>query len=311
MSTLCILGGSGFVGTRLAVLLSRAGHTLVIPGRSKARLRPLDVLPQARTIEADIHDPAQLGHLIQGCDAVINLVGILNGSAAEFERVHAELPRQIIAACRQQGVKRILHMSALGARSNSESLYQQSKAAGEAAMRAADDLAVTVLRPSVIFGPGDNFLNLFAKLLKMSPLLPLADAAAQFQPVFVGDVAQAFVNALGNPASIGQTYDLCGPDIYTLQQLVALTAQTTGQCSHKIIPLGDTASLLMATLLGFMPGPKLMTPDNHYAAATPNVCRGENPSLIAHPTPLAVVIGYLRNEDSRSVYAGYRTLARR
>lgn len=311
MSRICILGGSGFVGTQLAAQLSRAGHSLVIPGRHEARLRHLTVLPQARTVVADIHDPARLADLLQGCDTVINLVGILHGSRADYARAHVELPQTLIAACRQSGVRRVLHMSALGARADSPSRYQQSKAEGAAALRAATDLAVTILRPSVIFGPGDRFLNLFANLLKLSPILPLADAAARFQPVFVGDVAQAFVAALDNPRCVGQTFDLCGPTVYSLQELVTLTANTLGLCRHKIVPLGEGASLLMATLLGLMPGPKLMTADNHHAAATPNVCSGEHPGLIADPTPLATVIGYLRNEDSRSEYAGYRALARR
>lgn len=305
-----ILGGGGFVGQRLAAQLTRAGHKLVIPGRRRIDLRHLDVLPGARTVEADVHDPATLEKLFTGMDAVINLVGILHGSAADYARAHAELPEKVVAACRATGVRRLLHMSALGAAADSRSHYQQSKARGEAAVLAAADLRVTVFRPSVIFGPGDGFLNLFASLLPLAPVLPLADAGARFQPVFVGDVARAFVQSLDDPETYGQAYNLCGPKVYTLKELVELTARTLG-LKRRVMPLGKTASLVMAAALEHMPGPTLMSRDNHYAALTDNVYPQGFPARFGRPAALEAEIGYLADRDSRSILATYRTLARR
>lgn len=312
MTTLkiCILGGGGFVGNTLAAQLTRAGHNLLIPGRHRFNLRHLDVLPGARSIEADIHNPAELKKLFTGMDAVINLVGILHGSTADFHQAHAELPEKVVAACRASGVKRLLHMSALGASVHSPSQYQQSKARGEAVVQAADDLQVTVFRPSVIFGPGDNFMNLFAKLMTFTPILPLADADALFQPVFVSDVARTFVESLENPATYGQSYNLCGPKTYTLQALVELTARTLG-LKRWIIPLGETPSLIMATALEFMPGPTLMSRDNHYATLTDNICPDGFPFLFGVPATLESELGYLAQHNLRSILATYRRVASR
>jgi len=307
---ICILGGGGFVGSHLAAQLAKTGVSILIPGRRRFDLRHLDVLPTVTTVEADIHEPAQLERLFQGCDAVINLVGILHGSAAEFEQVHAELPAKIIAACRATGVRRLLHMSALGAASDSTSLYQQSKARGEAAVLAASDLHPTVFRPSVIFGPDDRFLNLFAKLLTLTPILPLAGAGARLQPVHINDVARAFTLSLDDPETWGQAYNLCGDTPYTLQELVRLTATARG-LKRFILPLGEAASYAMATAMEFMPGPKMMTRDNCRALRSDNLCPEGYPARFGRPASLAANLDYLRNEDSRSIYATYRIHARR
>ncbi len=307
---LCILGGGGFVGSHLAAQLAKTGMAITIPGRRRFALRHLDVLPTITTVEADIHDPAQLERLFLGCDAVINLVGILHGSAAEFERIHAELPAKIVAACRAAGVRRLLHMSALGASADSASFYQQSKARGEAVIMAASDLHPTVFRPSVIFGPDDNFLNLFAKLLALTPVLPLAGAKARFQPVHINDVARAFSLSLDDPETWGQAYNLCGDTIYTLQELVRLTAAARG-LKRVVLPLGEAASNVLAMVMEFMPGPKMMTRDNCRAMRNDNLCPEGYPNRFGHPVSLEGSLDYLRNEDFRSIYATYRTQARR
>ena len=307
---ICILGGGGFVGSHLTAQLAKTGVSILIPGRRRIDLRHLDVLPTITTVEADIHDPAQLERLFQGCDAVINLVGILHGSAAEFERVHAELPAKIVAACRATGVRRLLHMSALGASTDSASLYQQSKARGEAIVLAADDLHPTVFRPSVIFGPDDSFLNLFAKLLSLTPVLPLAGAKARLQPIHINDVARAFSLSLNDPETWGQAYNLAGDTLYTLEELVRLTATTCG-LKRFILPLGETASYAMAMAMEFLPGPTMMSRDNCRALRTDNVCSEAYPARFGQPASLAANLDYLRNEDSRSIYATYRIHARR
>lgn len=197
----------------------------------------------------------------------------------------------------------------LGADNASPSGYQRSKAAGETRVLAAqgEDLAVSVFRPSVIFGPGDSFLNLFAGLLKLAPVLPLANARARFQPVFVGDVATAFADAIDNPACFGQAFDLCGPRIYSLSELVELTAHQL-DIKATVVPLGVTSSYWFARLMELKPGRKLMTRDNHYAMLQDNVC---GPLCPTCATPLETVIGYLGGADPRSRYGSHRSQAGR
>lgn len=310
---ICVIGGGGFVGHHLVNLLASRGCSVWVPTRRRQRIIDLAVLPTVEVVEADVHDPATLRQLLQGKDAAINLVGILHGTPAEFERAHVELPRRIAQACLDTGVGRLLHMSALGADSASRSVYQQTKAKGEAEVMAigrASGLAVTAFRPSVIFGPGDSFLSLFADLLKLAPVLPLAGAAARFQPVYVGDVARAFATALDEPATHGQVYSLCGPGVYTLAELLRLTARTLG-LKRWIVPLDQTQSYLFARLMELKPGRKLMTRDNYYAMQTDNVCREGFPALFGQATALEAVIDYLKGSGPRCGYDRYRAQARR
>ncbi len=253
---ICILGGSGFVGTQLVSQLAARGLQVRVLSRRREMAKELILLPTVEVIEADVHDQQELIRHFRGMDAVINLVGILHedkvgrvdlpsARRGDFQKVHIELPRKVLHACGESGVHRLLHMSALGADPNSRSAYQRSKGIAEALVREAAmrhsehenwylngpkfihgyDLNVTVFRPSVIFGRGDSFLSMFARLLKLFPILPLAAAGSRFAPVHVDDVARAFADSLDNPATYGQTYDLCGPNIYTLQELVELRGQ--------------------------------------------------------------------------------------
>lgn len=305
-----ILGGAGFVGGHLAALLTARGHRVVVPCRNRERAKHLFVLPGVSVVVADIHEPATLERLCAGMDAAINLVGILHGSEAEFRKAHAELPAKLVAACRAAGVRRLLHMSALGADPASKSLYQRSNAEGERAVMQAGDLAVTAFRPSVIFGPGDSFLSLFAGLLKIAPIMPLAGARARFQPVYVGDVAHAFADSLTAPDTHGQVYNLCGPRVYTLAELMARTAAVFGR-KPIILPLGDSASYWFARLMELKPGRKLMTRDNYYAMQVDNVCPEGTPARFGKATELDAVIGYLREAGARRGYDHYRRAARR
>ncbi|MHB8166831.1 MAG: complex I NDUFA9 subunit family protein [Sulfuricella sp.] len=273
INKICVLGGGGFVGQHVVSRLCERGYEVLVPYRNINRAKHLTVLPTVSLVEADVHHPETLVRLFQGVDAVINLVGILHEhKRGAFQRAHVELPRKVVAACRAAGVKRLLHMSALGGDPDGLSRYQRSKGEGEALVRAAhgEDLAVTVFRPSVIFGPEDNFLNLFARLLHWAPIFPLGSPNAKLQPVYIGDVAQAYVASLNNPATFGQRYELCGPTVYTLQELVEYVARVKG-FKRTVIPLSDGMSSLQAILLGLMPV-KMLTHDNYLTLKTDAVC---------------------------------------
>jgi NADH dehydrogenase len=211
---------------------------------------------------------------VSSSGAVINLVGVLHDKPAQpygkiFQAAHVDLPRNIITAMQMHGLKRYLHMSALGANSNGPSMYQRSKGDGEAAVKASG-LDWTICRPSVIFGAQDQFINLFAKLTKLFPVMPLANYGAQFQPVSVDDVATAFVGALKMPMTIHQTYDLVGPKVYTMKEIVELAKRKVG-ASCAIIPVPAFVGYLQALAFEFLPGPTLMSRDNIASMQQPNI----------------------------------------
>ncbi|MEW6163660.1 MAG: complex I NDUFA9 subunit family protein [Pseudomonadota bacterium] len=266
MKNILLIGGTGFLGSALARRLAGADFSVTLPTRRPERARHLAVLPTARLIAADIHDEATLARLMAEQDAVVNLVGILKG---DFQRIHAELPGKIGRAAAAANVPRLLHISALAAAADAPSDYLQSKASGETALRAAFPSA-TVFRPSVIFGRGDSFLTLFARLQKLVPVVPLACADARFQPVWVEDVVSAIVAALVRPASAGQTYALCGPREYALRDLVAYAGRVSGH-ARPILGLPFAFSILQAFLMEFVPnGP--MTRDNVWSMQVPSIC---------------------------------------
>lgn len=283
MSNVLILGGTGFVGRSVCEkLVERSGGAdgrITVPSRRPQRAQHLRTLPTVELIESDVHDAAELTRLLDGCDAVINLIAILHGSEADFQRVHVELPRRLAAACLSSGVKRVVHVSALGAAADAPSKYLRSKAAGEAALRAAG-LDLTVLRPSVIFGEHDRFLNLFARLQALAPVMPLAAATARFQPVWVEDVATAIVASLDDRSSIGQTVECGGPAVYTLEQLVRFAGRCAGH-ERPVFPLPDAVARLQATVMGWLPGEPLMSGDNLDSMRVPNVLSGDVPGLEA------------------------------
>lgn len=313
MKKICILGGGGFVGRRLASKLASQGHRVTVPTRRRIRAKDLTVLPTVDVVETDIHAPHELERLFQGMDAVINLVGILHGSHKDFIRNHVKLPHRAMEACRTAKVSRFMHMSALGADVNSKSFYQHSKGEGERLVLEpgrGHDLDVTVFRPSVIFGPGDSFLNMFAQLLQLAPVVPLAGAESRFQPVYVEDIARAFALSLDDTTTFGQAYNLCGPSVYTLEQLTQMVANCLG-LRRRIVPLGATASYWFARAMELKPGNKIMTRDNYYAMQTDNVCPDGFPERFSTPTALETVIGYLREDDPRRAYTAFRTNAHR
>ena len=265
-----VLGGSGFVGRYVVARLAAAGHDVVVVTRRREAARHLLLLPTVRVVEADPYDAAMLARLLRGMTAVVNLVGVLHERGRQtFERAHVELPRLVIAACNQVGVRRVVHMSALCADANAPSRYLRSKAAGEAAI-AGSGLAWTIFRPSVIFGREDGFLNLFARLLRVLPVVALAGAHTRFQPIYVGDVATFFARAPGDPQTTGKRYDLCGPQVYTLAQLVRYVGEITGNM-RPIIALSPRLSVLQARVMEWLPGP-LLTRDNLLSMQRDSVC---------------------------------------
>ena len=323
-----VIGGSGFIGSRLVNALSLANHFVTVPTRRRQRARHLVQLPLVDVVETDVHDDAKLAKLVAGRDAVVNLVGILHGKrgqpyGADFARAHVDLPRRIAAACARQGVRRVVHMSALGADVNGPSMYLRSKGAGEAALRAQDGIDLTVFRPSVVFGPGDNFLNTFARLQRLFPLVPLAGAHTRFAPVYVGDVVTAFFSSLvGTQArdTDGQTYELCGPGSYTLAELVRLSGQWArvgGGCGRTILPLPNALGRLQALLMELAPGEPLMSRDNLDSMKVDSVCSGSLPGFVpalgvAHPESLeAIAPTYLDPRRQESEYGTMRATAGR
>jgi NADH dehydrogenase len=314
INKICILGGSGFVGQSLANRLTRDGYKLRVLTRNLKSNRHLLLLPTLELIECNIHDQGQLIAQFSGCDAVINLVGILNERGRDgrgFHHVHAGLAEKITEACRQNGIKRILQMSALNADTDTgTSYYLRSKGEAEDISHAAgaDGIAVTSYRPSVIFGPKDEFFNRFAQLLKMSPLaFPLACYGAKFAPVYVLDVAEMMARSLNDPDSHGQRFCLCGPKEYTLLDLVRYTAKVKG-LKRSIIPLGDTLSRLQATVFDFVPGKPFST-DNYNSAKLDSTCNKNDLSVYGIiPTPLESVIPqYLANQHQRARYFEFRS----
>lgn len=297
-----ILGGTGFVGRHLAAALAKAGHALRVPTRGYAHGRDLLVLPTVTLFQADIHDDASLDRLVQGCDAVVNLIGILHGDrgkpyGAAFARAHVTLPQRVAASCRRHGVRRFVQMSALGADSAGPSMYLRSKGDGEAAVRqawAGTDPAWTLLRPSVIFGADDNFTNLFARLARRFPVLPLAGAHARLQPVHVQDVAAAIVAMLGTSHAAGKVYELAGPQVYTLAEVAGLCARWSGH-PRPVCAMPDGLGRLQATMLAMLPGTPLMSPDNLDSLRVDNVASEPMaPELGVVPASMdAVVPGYL------------------
>jgi uncharacterized protein YbjT (DUF2867 family) len=272
-----LIGGSGFIGQKIASGLSALGHTVLLPTRKAAYAKELWVLPNLQVIEANIHDPAVLADLCQRVGpggVVINLVGILHDKTGSpygpgFLKNHVELTNKIIAAMNAADLHRYIHMSALGANSSGASMYQRSKGDAENLVKSSD-LDWTIFRPSVVFGEKDKFINLFASLQKFAPVLPLGGAGVKFQPVYVSDVAQAFVKSISMSETIGRVFDLAGPRVYTLTELVNFAGVVGGRKSI-VIPLPKPLAYLQAGLLEMMPGPTLMSRDNLASMSEDNV----------------------------------------
>ena len=315
---ICVLGGTGFVGRHLVCELSRRGYTTRVVTRRRERHRSLLVFPTCEVVEGNVHDLPELTDRMRGCDATVNLVGILNERGREgdtFAAAHAELPAKVGEACRFNRISRLLHMSALRAGESGPSEYLKTKHRGEEAIHAwaNESLQVTTFRPSVIFGPDDDFFNRFAALLVVTPwLFPLACARSRFAPVYVRDVARAFADSLENEATHGVRYNLCGPRVYSLHELVAYTAEIMG-LRRRVVGLSDRLSRAQARVLERVPGKPFST-DNYLSLQVDSVCE-EGPGFDAlgiEPTNLeAVVPTYLGTRGRQGRYARFRAAAGR
>ena len=295
MKNILVLGGAGYVGSTVCEMLVRRGYKLTVPTRRLVNAKHLLHLPTVNLVEMDVHDAAALERAVAGHNAVINLIAILHGSPAAFDKVHVELPSKLVKACLAQGVHKLVHISALGVNGanpgSGPSGYLRSKERGEAMLlqaAAGSDLELTILRPSIIFGANDKFLNLFAKLQGVFPVMPLAGASARFQPVWVDDVAIAVVRSL--ELTVGRSSDggavrileACGPHVFTLKELVQLSAQLSG-VNHghgrPVIALPDWMGRLQARMMELAPGEPLMSRDNLDSMKVDNVATGKVPGL--------------------------------
>jgi uncharacterized protein YbjT (DUF2867 family) len=290
MKKILVLGGTGFVGRHVCEKLAQLHWRVSVPTRHESHARDIQMLPTLDVVPVNVHNEAALTRLVAGHDAVVNLVAILHGKQEAFHKAHVALPQKLARACAATGVRRMVHVSALGADmrnpDGAPSMYLRSKGHGEMALHRAG-LDLTMLRPSVMFGAEDKFLNTFAQLQKIFPVIPLASSHAVFQPVWVQDVAQAIVNSLQDSyahASIGQTFEACGPDIFTLKQLVQLAGSFSGINHGRgrlVLGLPDVLGRLQARLMELAPGEPLMSRDNLASMTLPNIASGNLPGLEA------------------------------
>ncbi|MEO7063692.1 MAG: complex I NDUFA9 subunit family protein [Dokdonella sp.] len=256
-----VLGGTGFVGSHLIPRLQRDGHTITVLSRNREKHRELGVLPRVSVVNADVHDRANLSRHLAGADAAINLIGILNergNDGSGFRKAHVSLTENLIATCAATGVSRLLQMSALRA-GEGDSFYLRTRGEAEVCVKAST-LAWTIFRPSVIFGAGDGLFCRFAALLRLTPVLPLARADAKFAPVFVGDVAEAFARAMLHTHTVGRVYELPGPRVIALGDLVRWTARMIGK-RRLVVGLPDSLGSMQAYVGEWLPG-KPISRDN-------------------------------------------------
>ena len=294
--TVCVLGGSGFVGSRLCAALAARGWRVTVPSRNPARAGQLVVLPTVRVVASQLREPGQLEAVCSGQQAVVNLIGILNERGRDgsgFHEIHAGLARRLVAACRTARVGRLLQVSALRADADrGPSHYLRSKGMAERIIReeSGPDLGWTIFQPSVIFGAGDGFLNRFAGLLRLLPVaLPLARPGARFAPVWVDDVVAAVVRALEDDATAGECYQLCGPEQYTLIELVRLVRDELG-LRRAIIGMPDAAARLQAAIFDYLPGKPFST-DNYRSLTVDSVCSSNGFGRLGiRPQPLSTLL---------------------
>ena len=311
-SRVTLLGGSGFVGSQLTYRLAEKFDEVVILTRRAQRVRGVRTMSNVEVVQTNVHDAEALRESVAGSGVVINLIGILNegGNKSEtgFTSAHVDLTGKVLSACQAAGISRYLHMSALHADAeNGSSEYLRSKGEAEKLVRATKGLNWTIFQPSVIFGEHDAFFNRFAALLRALPVFPLAVPEARMAPVFVGDVCNVMIDSINDAGSVGAAIELCGPDDYSLRELVQYTADVAG-VSSKIIGLPDWAARLQARSMEFVPG-KPFSRDNYLSLQTDSVCTDGCPR---QSTSLnAVVPRYIGSNDWAGRLQKRRELARR
>jgi len=308
---ICIIGGTGFVGSALVNRLSRDKHQVKIFSRRPERNRHLKLLPGVSLSTIDYFAPKVLERHFDGMDVVINLVGILNPKNKEtFNKVHVELSRRIVEAASAVRVKRLLHMSALNA-GNQASQYLVSKGQGQQIVHQCQGVDVTIFCPSIIYGANDNFFNMFANFLRLPGPFPVVGAKARFAPIHVEDVVDAFVNSIDNPKTFGKNYPLCGPKEYSLYDLVSYTAKIT-QPKASLIPLNWFFSKIIASFMNLIPGAPISL-DNYQSMTIDSTCEQSIASeLSIKPVSLETVLPlYLGDKEVNSHYNSLRAKANR
>jgi uncharacterized protein YbjT (DUF2867 family) len=313
MKRVTVLGGSGFVGSSLVAKLDASGYQVTVLTRRREDAKHLILLPKVHVLECDLDDKQKLKQYLEGSDVVINLIGILfESNQSTFEKIHHQLPRRLAQLCNELGIRRLIHMSALQASKSAPSEYLKSKAAGEAAIgEFSKKLDVTIFRPSIIFGRGDNFFNMFASIVRLLPIIFLAKPNAKFQPIWVEDVSSCFVNAIENKRAYGKTYEIGGPEIYTLRELVEKVMLVLNK-PRPIIGLNDRLSYLQGLVMECLPI-KLMSRDNVKSMRVENVTsQNKAHELGVNLMPIeAIVPEYLTNDTPRAAYNGFRSAAGR
>lgn len=314
-----VLGGSGFIGSELIGRLSGQGRRVRVATRRYDDARHLILLPTVELVETEISQPGALASLLEGIDAVINLVGVLHGGRGQpygpgFAQAHVELPRMLADATRAAGVRRLLHVSALGVTdadpASLPSMYLRSKAAGEQVIRGIRDIDWTIFRPSIVYGAEDRFTRLFARMARYLPIIPVARGDAQLQPIWAGDVGRAITATIDAPWASGRCFELAGPEVTTLGAIVADVARWSGR-PRMVWNLPNDIGRLQAMALEFAPGPTLMTRDNFDSLGVPNVASGPMaPELGIEPVAMSGVAPYYLAEDD-TVYIPRRARAGR
>ena len=313
LKEICVLGGSGFVGSAIINKLDAAGYSVKVLTRRRDSAKHLFLLPNVRVQECNVSDYQALNAALRGADVVINLLGILHQSrSSTFNAIHHQLPAQLAKICLDLNIKRLIHMSSLRADENAPSEYLRSKGAGEMALHEfQNQLDITIFKPSIIFGRGDSFVNLFAMLIKTLPVVMLAKPNAKFQPVWVEDVASCFVESIANDECYGKTYELAGPKVYTFRELVKVVMKAL-DLQRPIIGLSDTLSYAQAFMMELMPV-KLMSRDNVRSMEIDSVSEQAFPAVFnLTPTAMETVIPqYLVDQTPRGAYDRFRRSASR
>lgn len=313
LKKVCVLGGSGFVGSAIVAKLDAAGYQVKVLTRRRETAKHLFLLPNVQVEECNVLDYHALNTALRGSDAVINLLGILHQSRRlSFNAIHHQLPAQLAKICADLHIKRLVHMSSLGADKNAPSQYLRSKAAGEAALLALHDkLHITIFKPSIIFGREDRFINLFASLIKLLPVIMLAKPNAKFQPVWVEDVASCFVRSLEDTATYDQVYELAGPKVYTFRSLIQ-TVMETLHIKRPIVGLNDTLSYVQAFMMELLPV-RLMSRDNVRSMEVDSVSTQPFPAIfgVAPAALEAIIPEYLVDQTPRGAYGRFRSSAAR
>ncbi len=284
----CIIGGSGFVGRAITRAARNAGYDIAIGCRHPERAR--DMLVKGVTLQrVDIASGRGLAEAVRGADCVMNLVGLLYEKGRQtFEAVHVHGTEHVLAACKAAGVGRYLHMSALGADIDSPSAYARTKAQAEVAVKDSG-LAWTIFRPSIIFGAGDSFFNKFRRMTDVMPVLPVIEGGTRFQPVWVEDVARAFVISVDSRHVRRKVFALGGPEVFTFRELLERMLEVLGR-RRLLLPVPRPVARLMAACLQFLPVPPL-TPDQLVLLSRDNVVDGQAfPSMFGKPSPVGAVL---------------------